>query len=335
MNYVGLDVHYRMSTICILNQNGQKIKQETVRGGWVKLLTRLESAPRPFAVCFEASCGYGYLYDHLSKLASRVVMAHPGKLRLIFRAARKNDRVDAEKLAKLLYLDEVPAAHVPSIDVREWRELIEFRRRLVDKQTACKNQLRCLIRSHVFQAPRGLWTRKGIAWLKAQAWPTLSSQVRCELLLDDYAASAERIRKVTRLLDQMATRHPGVTLLRTIPGVGARTSETVMAYIDDPHRFARSNQAACYFGLVPRQDASGGVNRLGHITKQGPGTARKYLVEAAWQAVRRSPMVRARYERILRGQPQRRKIALVAVAQWLVRCMQAMLSTGEVWREAA
>jgi len=88
------------------------------------------------------------------------------------------------------------------------------------------------------------------------------------------------------------------------------------------------------FWLIPRQDASSGVNRLGHIT-QGPPTARRYLVEAAWQAVRRSPKVRARYERILQDQPRRRKIALVAVARWLVQCMQAMLSTGEVWREAA
>jgi transposase len=335
MNYVGLDVHYRMSSICILNQNGQKIKCETVHGGWSKLLERLQTVPRPFAICFEASCGYGHLYDRLTKMARRVVMAHPGKLRLIFRSSRKNDRVDAEKLAKLLYLDEVPAAHVPSMDVRQWRELIEFRRRLVDKQTSCKNQLRCLIRSHALQAPRGLWTCKGRAWLAEQRWPTLSSQVRCEILLDDYAVNAERIGKVTRLLDRIARQHPGVFLLRTIPGVGARTAETVMAYIDDPNRFARSSQAACYFGLVPRQDASGGVNRLGHITKQGPATARKYLVEAAWQAVRRSPVVRARYERILGGQPRRRKIALVAVAQWLVRCMQAMLRTGEVWRGAA
>jgi transposase len=263
------------------------------------------------------------------------VMAHPGKLRLIFRATRKNDRVDAEKLAKLLYLDEVPSAHVPSIKVRQWRELIEFRRRLVDKQTGCKNQLRSLVRSHGMQAPRGLWTRKGLAWLAQQPWPTLSSRVRCDMLLEDYAANQRKVRAVTRLLDRIGRRHPGVELLRTIPGVGARTAETVMAYIDDPHRFARSAQTACYFGLVPRQDASAGVNRLGHITKQGPATARKYLVEAAWQAVRRSPLVRKRYERILKGQPQRRKIALVATAHWLVRCMQRMLTTGEVWRESA
>ena len=60
-------------------------------------------------ICFEATCGYGPLHDALAKFASRVVVAHPGRLRLIFRSKRKNDRVDAQKLAKLLHLDEVPA----------------------------------------------------------------------------------------------------------------------------------------------------------------------------------------------------------------------------------
>lgn len=335
MRYVGLDVHYRTSSICILDENGRCVKRETVHGGWARLLERAKEIPRPFAVCFEASCGYGHLHDRLSKMADRVVMAHPGKLRLIFRSARKTDRVDAEKLAKLLYLDEVPAAHAPGIAVREWRELIEFRRRLVDKQTMCKNQIRALIRSHALQAPKGLWTKKGLGWLSAQRWPTMSSDVRCEMLLDELSAKAQQVRKVTKVLDGLGDRNPGVSLLRSIPGIGMRTAETVMAYIDDPNRFARSNQAASYFGLVPREDSSAGLRRLGHITKQGPPTARKYLVEAAWQAVRRSPTVRARYERILKEDPKRRKIALVAVARWLVRCMQSMLKTGELWREAA
>jgi len=87
-------------------------------------------------------------------------------------------------------------------------------------------------------------------------------------------------------------------------------------------------ETASYFGLVPS-------NRLGHITKQGPATARKYLVEAAWQATLRSPTVRAYYQRILNDQPERRKIALVATAHYLLRCMHAMLRSGEVWREAA
>jgi transposase len=237
-------------------------------------------------------------------------------------------------LAKLLYLDEVPPAHVPSVDVRQWRELIEFRRRLVDRQTACKNQIRSLLRSQGICAAKGLWTRKGLAWLAQVDWPGLSARVRRDVLLEELSSCRQKVRAVTRALDGMARRHPGVQLLRTVPGIGARTAETLMAYIDDPSRFDRSRQVGSYFGLVPCQDASAGVNRLGHITKQGPGTARKYLVQGAWQAVRRSATVRAYYERIMAGRKERRKIALVATAHWLLRCMFAMLRSGEAWREA-
>ena len=335
MLHIGLDVHYRTSTICILNEYGRKVKHKTFRGWWEKVVAWLADLDEPFQICFEASCGYGPLYDRLSKIAERVVMAHPGHLRLIFRAKRKNDRVDAEKLAKLLYLDEVPTSHVPSIDVRQWRELIEFRRRLVDRQSSYKCQIRSLLRSYAVRPPKSLWSGKGLAWLAQQAWPTLTASVRCDILLEDLSACRGKVRRVTCILDRMGRRHPGVQLLQTIPGVGPRTAETLLAYIDEPRRFARPGQMAAYFGLVPCQDASAGSNRLGHITKQGPRTARKYLVEAAWQARRRSPKARAFYERILAGRKDRRKIALVATAHWLLRCMFAMLHTGEGWRETA
>ena len=71
-------------------------------------------------------------------------MAHPGQLRLIFRSKKKNDRADAEKLAKLLFLGEVPTVYVPSQDVRAWRQLVEYRRRLIAKRTRTKNALRAI-----------------------------------------------------------------------------------------------------------------------------------------------------------------------------------------------
>jgi transposase len=335
MVYVGLDVHQRTSTICILDPNGRQVKTQTVKGPWSKLLAEVRQIKRPFAICFEATCGYGYLYEQLQQLARRVVVAHPGRLRLIFRSKRKNDRVDAEKLAKLLFLDEVPPAYVPSADVRSWRGLIEYRRRLVDKRTRCKNGIRSLLRSCGLQPPRGLWTRKGLAWLKALALPNMPTRVQRELLLAELETFGSQVRQVTKILDGIGAGHTGVYLLRTIPGVGARTAETVVAYLDDPSRFTRTRQVGAYFGLVPSQDASAGVTRRGPSTRPGPGPARWYLVEAAWQAVRRSPTVRAHYERIRRGRKDRRKTALVATAHYLLRCMYAMLSTGEVWREVA
>ena len=299
------------------------------------MLDQLRTVEGPWRICFEATCGYGYLYRELSRLASQVVVAHPGQLRLIFRAKRKNDRVDARKLAKLLYLDEVPAAYVPSQEVQSWRELIEHRRRVMDRQTTCKNAIRSLLRSHGKIAAKGLWTKKGLAWLRQEEMPTAAAGLKRDLLLDELGEAKRRVRTVTKALDEIGERHAAVLLLRTIPGVGIRTAETMCAYLDDARRFVRSSQVGAYFGLVPCQDASAGVNRLGHITRQGPATARKYLVEAAWQGVYRSATIRAYFERVLHGRPERRKIALVATAHYLLRCMHAMLIRNQPWHEAA
>ncbi|MCH8210988.1 MAG: IS110 family transposase [Planctomycetes bacterium] len=130
----------------------------------------------------------------------------------------------------------------------------------------------------------------------------------------------------------IGNRHSGIALLRTIPGVGMRTAEAFLAYVDDPQRF-RGRSIGAYLGIVPRQDASGGVNRLGRITREGPATVRQMLAEATWQAVRRSRTVRLRFERLCQGRPDRRKTALIATAHYLARVMIAMLNTGEAWRE--
>jgi transposase len=334
MWYVGLDFHWMTSTVCILDENGKKVKGRTIRGHWDRTVAWLGQLEEPFVICFEASCGYGALYDALAKIARRVTVAHPGRVRLIFRSKRKNDRIDAEKLAKLLYLNEVPCAYVPSLWVRSWRQLIEFRRKLVDKRTRSKNGLRSLLRSHGIVAPRGLWTRKGRAWLASVEMPTVLAACQRDLLLEELEQFHQQVQRVTKELDAMGCRSSGVTLLRTIGGVGPRTAEAVVAYLDDPARFGSSRQVGAYFGMVPCEDASAGVSRLGHITKEGPGTARKLLIEATWQVIRHCPAMRSRFDRIAGGRSDRRKTALVATAHYLLRCMYSMLRTGEAWRHA-
>ena len=286
-------------------------------------------------MCFEASCGYGWLYERLKKMAQKVVVAHPGQLRLIFRSKRKNDRVDAEKLAKLLYLDEVPPVYVPSVQVRSWRAMIEHRQKLLQERVRTKNQLRALLRTHAIVAPRGLWTQKGLAWIEAQDLPTSMDRLQRDILLERIGSLRGLMRRVEEALGEIAQSQAGVNLLMEIPGVGIRTAEAVMAYVDDPHRFKSVKSIGSYFGLVPCQDQSAGKNRLGHLTRQGPATVRKLLTEASWQAIRRSKKIRAHFERIRQGNPERKRIALVATAHYLLRVMLAMLRTGEVWRAEA
>lgn len=329
---VGLDVHQNATSVCILDEGGNRVKRFVHRGHPRGLVEVLAGLGERFRVGFEASCGSGTLRDLLAPIAERVVVCHPGQLRLIFRSRRKNDRVDAEKIAKVLFLDEAPAVHVPSVDVRAWRELIVTREGAVARRTMAKNGLRALLRSHLIKAPRGLWTKRGVAWLGDLELPTAAARARRDVLLADLAHASAQVRVLERELDRIGRAHPGVALLRTIPGVGARTAEAVCAFVDDPRRFG-AKAIGSYFGLVPRQDQSGAVNRLGRITREGPAVVRRLLTEAAWRATRCSTRVKAVHERVRRGDPERGKIALIACAHYLARVMVAMLRTGEAWRE--
>lgn len=333
MLYIGLDIHLRMSVMCILDENGKLVKFTTVHGPWKKVIEVLKGLKQPFAICYEASCGYGHIHDQLRPIAKRVVVAHPGQLRLIFRSKKKNDRVDAKKLATLLFLDQVPEVYVPSVDVRSWRSMIEFRHRLVGKRTRVKNGLRALLRGHGIEQPTGkrLWTRKGLIYLAEVVFPNPIDAIQRDMKLEELALLERQIQRVEKELNAIAAEHPGVSLLRTIPGVGPRTAEAMMAYVDDPHRFSNNKKIGSYFGLVPCEDTSV-KRRFGHITQEGPSTVRRLLAEAAWQGYRRSSHIRAYFERIQGGDPDRKKIALVATAHYLARVMLAMLQSGECWR---
>jgi hypothetical protein len=85
MLYVGLAIHTKHIALCVLNQTGQVVQRARVRG-LEEMLRLLKGLPDRFEVCYEASCGYGHYHDLLQPLAARVLVAHPGQLRLIFRS---------------------------------------------------------------------------------------------------------------------------------------------------------------------------------------------------------------------------------------------------------
>jgi len=101
------------------------------------------------------------------------------------------------------------------------------------------------------------------------------------MALDELLALGRKIRRVEKELARMADRHPGVALLRTIPGVGVRTARRSAPGWTT--RFASESAAdRGLLRLVPCQDSSADKNRLGHITREGPAVMRKLLTEAAW-----------------------------------------------------
>src|SRR5919205_1692328 len=209
MLYVGLDIHTKHIAACVLNESGQVVRRARARG-LDEMLVLLKGLPDRFEVCYEASCGSGHYHGLLQPLAARVLVAHPGQLRLIFRSKNKNDRNDAERLAKLLYLGETPTVHVPSLEVRTWRELINCRSQVIAKRTRAKNTARALLRGAGVTPPKnpGLWTKKGLAWLRQLALPTASQQLRRDLLLEEIEGLIRQVRRVEQQLTQQAERTP-------------------------------------------------------------------------------------------------------------------------------
>lgn len=334
MLYVGLDVHVKHITICVLNKDGKLLKRHQLPD-MDTVVQFLKTLPERFEVCYEASTGYGYCYELLTPIASRVAVAHPGLLKLIFRSKQKNDRADAEKLAKLLFLDEVPTVHVPSEVVRSWRELILFRSKLIQNRTRSKNGIRSLLRSTGCRAPKefGLWTKRGMEWLKQKDFKQPMQILKRDILVEEIETLTRQIRIVETQLTRYSKDNIAVHQLQSIPGIGLRTAEAFVAFVDDPHRFANCKKVGAYFGLIPIQDQSGSTNRLGHITREGCSEVRHLVTEAVWQGIRYSPTIKAYYERIHRHEKDRRKIAIVATSHYLVRVMWAMLKNGTLWKE--
>jgi transposase len=116
--------------------------------------------------------------------------------------------------------------------------------------------VRALLRGAGVVPPRqpALWTKKGLAWLRRLDLPTVSQQLRRELLLEEIEALTRQVRRIEKHLNHQAKQSSAVVRLRSIPGVGVRTAEAVAAFVDDPHRFPNAKAVGRYFGLVPSQD---------------------------------------------------------------------------------
>ena len=177
----------------------------------------------------------------------------------------------------------------------------------------------------------GLWYKKGLAWLESLTFETPAAKVELNILLDNLQRQKDNLKVVEIQLQKFADHHPGISLLMTIPGIGIRTAEAVVAWIDKPDRFSRNNQIGPYFGFIPSEDSSGGKTRMGRITRQGPAIIRKLLCEAAWRAIRLSPDVKAFFEKVQRNDRDRKKIAVVATGHYLARVMLAMLKQNKPW----
>jgi len=340
--YIGFDIDDKKTVACII-QKGKKERYKKISTDIKSMREFLKQQNTPGSrvhLTFEVSGQAGFLYDSLEDYVDTITVSNPSQMTWIYRTSKKTDRIDARKQALLLSVGEIPKVHMPSRRIRQWRNTIQHRRRIIGRIVQIKNRIRALLKGqgHKKLPHKGSWWKpENRMWMQKLAGCSITSmqlwRMQLANLLDELQLLEIQRRRVTDYLDAFLNKNPGGKLLMTIPGVGPRTAEAVLAYTDDVRRFKRNKQYCAYFGVTPRLDESGTTRRLGHISKQGPSVVRWLVAESAWQIIRISPAMRSFYERVMAGQPSRKKTAIVAVIRKLLSIMRAILITGELYNE--
>ncbi len=108
MYYIGLDVHKKTISYCVKDAAGQIHQRGKIGSTRPELDSWIRTLPQPRMIAMEATIFAGWIYDHLLPHADKVKVAHPLMLRAIAAAKRKNDRIDADKIADCLRCDFLP-----------------------------------------------------------------------------------------------------------------------------------------------------------------------------------------------------------------------------------
>lgn len=305
-------------------------------------LERLVREVKPDRVVIEVCNIAGWVCDLMGRLRIQIQVANTSDDAWRWRKVKqKDDRRDALKAARLSAVNQLREVYIPPIAVREWRALITYRRHLVGRRTQIKNHIRDLLVREGQILARGsrCWTKLGQELLTSMARPLnevgATELWRGELWeeLQQLRTTQEAVAAVEAKLNAIGEADTRVQLLRTVPGVGPRLAEAIVALFERPQRFRKASQVSSYIGMVPKAFDSGESERRGHITRQGSGLVRSLLVEVAWAGLRHNAWMRRTYQRLSGGKKARKKIAIVAVGRkLLVRCW-AMLRDNCAWND--
>jgi transposase len=245
---------------------------------------------------------------------------------------KKNDRIDAEVLARAVEEGKIPLAHVLTPARQELRMQLGVRRALVKTRAGYVASIRSLARAHGQSLPSCAVHSFAARMRKSEVTGALAALVEPLLVLVEQVNV--QLVAVEQALDRRCDTEAVVQLLRTAPGVGAVVSAAFVSVIDDAHRFESAHQVQAYLGLVPSENTSV-QRRLGAITREGNRYLRALLIEAAWSIFKHKnaddPM---RAWAISLAARRGRRVAVVGLARRLVGVMWALWRDGTVYEPA-
>jgi transposase len=331
---IGLDLGDRSSRYCMLDEAGEVLLEQKLATTGRAMREVFGGMPRS-RIALETGMHSPWVSRVLSELEHEVIVAHARNVRLIGESRRKDDRLDAQTLARLARIDPQLLCPVKHRSAKAQADLTVIRARagLVRARTALVNTARGLAKSYG-ERLRGCNVRNMNPEKAEGLSPEL--QTALEPLLTAIESLSERIREYNERIEGLAQEsYPQVALLKQVKGVGTLIALTFLLTLEDPHRFRKSRHVGCYLGLQPGRRNSGQSEPQLHITKEGDPYLRTLLVQGAHHILgpfgADSDLRRWGLKLAERGGRNGKKRAIIATARKLAVLLHRLWVSGEVY----
>jgi transposase len=331
---IGLDLGDRSSWYCVLDETGHVVLEPRLSTTPQAMKEVFGGMPRS-RIALETGMHSPWVSRGLNELGHEVIVAHARNVRLIGESRKKDDRLDAQTLARLARIDPQLLCPVKHRSARAQADLTVIRARagLVRARTALVNTARGLAKSYG-ERLRGCNVRN----MNPEKAEGLSPELQraLEPLLAAIESLSERIGECNERIEDLAQKsYPQVALLKQVKGVGTLIALTFLLTLEDAHRFRKSRDVGCYLGLQPGRRNSGQCEPQMHISKEGDPYLRTLLVQGAQHILgpfgvdcdlRRWGLRLAE-----RGGRNGKKRAIIATARKLAVLLHHLWVSGEVY----
>ncbi len=324
--YVGVDLHRRRSVIVRKNSLGERIETVQIDNDPVTLTEVIGRAGEAPEVVLEATYGWYWAADVLAEAGASVHLAHPlgntwGNRRV------KNDERDATDLIDLLRLGRLAEAYIAPPELREWRELVRHRAKMVAVRSGLKSQVHAILAKEGVAVEASNLFGVGGRALLAETALAPAYRLRVDSLLGLIDAFDVEVDRFVALIGAELAEDRGYQTLQTTPGVGPILAAIFVAEIGDIDRFSGAPQLCSWAGLTPQHRESDTHVQRGHITKQGSRLVRWAATEAVGRQ-RGSTPVAIHHHRV--ADRRGRLIGRVAAARKLLTLVFYGLRDGEI-----
>ena len=334
--FIGLEDSKRTWRLCVrsdgvvVHETGMPAAYEVLRSYLVRSYPGCE-----ITVIYEAGFGGFWLHDKLVADGTKCVVTPPNKVTQEKVTRVKTDRIDARRLARVLETGDYVSCWVPDIELRQDRQVVRTLTQIQRTMVATKNRIRKFFDFHGLNGdlPAGAWKVEAYARARTLALPEPLGLCRETYyrLLDELESRRQALLKELRRIGAKPRYRAAVRLKQSAPGVGWLSAVRFTLEWGDLSRFASGKQLGSYSGLTASEYSTGETIHRGRITREGRSQVRAWLIECAWTAIRRDPVLLDKFQRVRRNSGSKKK-AIVAVARKLVERLRAVELSGQPYQ---